>query len=70
MAQNRQKPKRIVAVQLVRMLIKKPSTCVKILLIALRQGCFLIARDRLRIGDHFGRRRFPVSSSCAFSVRD
>lgn len=59
-----------VAVRSFRMFIKKASTSVKIPLIALWQGCLLSARDRLRVCDHFGGRRFPVSSSCVFSVRD
>jgi hypothetical protein len=59
-----------VTVRLFRMLIKKASTRIKILLIALRQGRLLSARDRLRVRDHFRSRRFPVSSSRAFSVPD
>ena len=51
------------------MLVEKPATRIKILLIAFWQRHFLAARDSLRVGDHFVSRRLRPSRSLIICAR-
>lgn len=51
------------------MLIKKPATRIKVLLVAFRQGHLLGPCEVSRVSDHFVGRRFRANSSFGMSAR-